>query len=269
MSNPSNPLLRQDAHTNALLGVDFVPMPTRPARGTEVQEDDAGTQDTPQAKIQPSGEPDERARREAQMARLRARYERDAPHDQFVTAHTKIVWGDGDVCARLMFVGEAPGADEDRQGIPFVGRAGQLLNKMIAAMGLSREQVYIANVLKTRPPGNATPTSEEAQASAPYLYGQIGIVRPEAIVTLGLPATRLLLDTNEAMGRMRGHWRVFRVPEGFDPEIVPAESVGFEVPVMPTYHPAYLLRSYTPENRAKVWSDLQQVMERLGLSSGA
>ncbi len=281
MSNPNLNLLRQDAHTNALMGVDFVPLaPSRhlqvddrqPAPGSEARAKAADptpdAAEAPPKNTAPDQPQDERRRRQAQMARLRARYEHDAPHEQFVTAHTKIVWGDGDVCARLMFVGEAPGADEDRQGIPFVGRAGQLLNRMIAAMGLSREQVYIANVLKTRPPGNATPTSEEARASAPYLYGQIAIVQPEAIVTLGLPATRLLLDTNETMGKMRGRWRIFRVPEGIDPDLVPPERVGFEVPVMPTYHPAYLLRSYTPENRAKVWSDLQQVMERLGLSTG-
>ncbi len=204
--------------------------------------------------------------RQAALDALRARYEADAPHKHFVTAFTNIVFGDGSPDARLMFVGEAPGADEDREGIPFVGRAGQLLNKMIVAMGLTREEVYIANVLKTRPPGNATPTSEEAHLCAPYLYGQIGIIRPEVIVTLGLPATRLLLDSNEAMGRLRAKWRTIKVPDGQDPAIIPSESVGHEVMVMPTYHPAYLLRSYTKENREKVWSDLQQVMEHLGLS---
>ncbi len=203
--------------------------------------------------------------RQAALDALRAKYEQDAPHQHFVTAHTNIVFGDGSPNARLMFVGEAPGADEDREGVPFVGRAGQLLNKMIQAMGLSREAVYIANVLKTRPPGNATPTSEEARTCAPYLFGQIGIIRPEVIVTLGLPASRLLLDSTEPMGRLRAKWRVFTVPEGHDPDIVPADSVGQEVMVMPTYHPAFLLRSYTKENREKVWSDLQQVMEKLGL----
>ncbi len=202
--------------------------------------------------------------KQAALDALRAKYEADAPHQHFVTAHTNIVFGDGSPEARLMFVGEAPGADEDREGIPFVGRAGQLLNKMIEAMGLSREEIYIANVLKTRPPGNATPTSEEALLCAPYLYGQIGIIKPEVIVTLGLPATRLLLDSKDSMGRLRANWRTIQVPEGHDPEVVLPESVGHEVQVMPTYHPAYLLRSYTKENREKVWSDLQQVMTRLG-----
>ena len=189
---------------------------------------------------------------------LRERYIADAPHKKFVTAHNNIVFGEGDPCARLMFVGEAPGAEEDKTGRPFVGRAGQLLNKMITAMGLSREQVYIANVLKTRPPDNATPTSDEIRICAPYLFQQIAIIQPAAIVTLGLPATRALLDTVDSMSRLRGRWASFRPPP-------PAEG---PVPVMPTYHPAFLLRSYTEENRSKVWSDLQQVMKRLGLAGG-
>jgi DNA polymerase len=189
------------------------------------------------------------------LAELRARYEREAPHQHFVTDHHNIVFDDGDPCARLMFVGEAPGADEDRTGVPFVGRAGQLLNKMIVAMGLKREEVYIANVLKTRPPDNATPTNDEIRLCAPYLFEQIRIVRPEVIVTLGLPATRALLNTAEAMSRLRGRWASFTPPG--------AESNP--IAVMPTYHPAFLLRSYTDENRAKVWSDLRLVIERLGL----
>ncbi len=184
---------------------------------------------------------------------LRARYERDAPHAPFITSFTNIVFGDGSPAARLMFIGEAPGEQEDLSGLPFVGRAGQLLERMINAMGLRREDVYIANVLKVRPPNNATPTIEETRASAPYLYEQIDIVAPEAIVTLGLPASRTILATEESMGRLRGLWSVFRAPS------------GFEVPVMPTYHPAYLLRAYTTENRAKVWSDLLKVVEKLGM----
>jgi uracil-DNA glycosylase len=192
---------------------------------------------------------------QAALDQLRARYEKDAPHKQFVTAHNSIVFGEGDPCARLMFVGEAPGAEEDRTGRPFVGRAGQLLEKMIGAMGLQRAQVYIANVLKTRPPDNATPTSDEIRICAPYLYHQIAIVQPEVIVTLGLPATRALLNTMDSMSRLRGRWAAFAAPA----------PCGRQIAVMPTYHPAFLLRSYTPENRAKVWSDLQMVMDRLGL----
>jgi DNA polymerase len=185
---------------------------------------------------------------------LRARYEQDAPHQHFVTAHTRIVFGDGDPAARLVFVGEAPGEEEDRTGVPFVGRAGQLLNKMIVAMGLSREEVYICNVLKTRPPNNATPTSREAALCEPYLVEQLSIVSPRVIVTLGLPASRTLLKSEETMTRMRGRWATYRLAD------------GSSVPVMPTYHPAFLLRSYTPENRKKVWDDLQLAMDRLGLA---
>ncbi len=194
---------------------------------------------------------------QAALDSLRARYETDAPHKHFKTDHHSIVWGEGDPRARLMFIGEAPGEEEDKTGRPFVGKAGQLLNKMIAGMGLKREQVYIANVLKTRPPGNATPTTQEAEACAPYLFEQIAIVGPEAIVTLGLPATRLLLATIANMGELRGRWSEFRCAD------------GRKIPVMPTYHPAYLLRSYTDENRAKVWSDLKLVMGKLGFTSAA
>ena len=177
----------------------------------------------------------------------------------FAQGFTNIVFGEGDPCAQLMFIGEAPGQQEDETGRPFVGRAGQLLEKMIVAMGLSRETVYICNVLKTRPPNNATPTTQEAEACAPYLYEQIRIVQPKIIVSLGLPATRTILQTQGSMGSMRGRWHAFPPPAenaigGIDP-----------VAVMPTYHPAYLLRSYTEDNRRKVWSDLQQVQERLGL----
>jgi uracil-DNA glycosylase family 4 len=195
---------------------------------------------------------------EAALAMLRQRYEADAPHRAFVTAHTNIVFGEGDPCARLMFIGEAPGAEEDRTGRPFVGRAGQLLEKMIGAMGLARQQVYIANVLKTRPPDNATPTSEEVRLCAPYLYAQIALIQPEVIVTLGLPASRALLNSVESMSRLRGRWASFAAPA----------PCGRAIPVMPTYHPAFLLRSYTPENRAKVWSDLRMVMDRLGMKAG-
>lgn len=204
-----------------------------------------------------------------QLDELRARYERDAPHQHFVTDHHTIVFGEGDPRARLMFVGEAPGAEEDKVGRPFIGRAGQLLDKMIVAMGLRREDVYIANVLKTRPPNNATPTMDECARCAPYLYEQIAIVQPEVIVTLGLPATRVLLNTQQAMGQLRAHWASYP-PEGWQ-----AGGGGFArapekpIPVMPTYHPAFLLRAYTTDNRQKVWSDLQQVVTRLGLRGGA
>lgn len=220
----------QQAETARLLGVDFVPM----------------------AKVAAPAGPDP-AGAQRRLDELRARYEREAPHQHFATAHTRIVFGEGNPCARLVFVGEAPGEEEDRQGRPFVGRAGQLLNRMISAMGLRREEVYITNVLKTRPPGNATPTLEESRLCAPYLFEQLAIIGPEVVVSLGLPATRVLLGCSDSMSRLRGHWAETELPD------------GRRIPVMPTYHPAYLLRAYSPENRRKVWSDLQQVMERLGL----
>ncbi|MEM7622921.1 MAG: uracil-DNA glycosylase family protein, partial [Planctomycetota bacterium] len=136
---------------------------------------------TPAANLSP-----EQSAAQARLDALRARYEADAPHQHFVTDFNNIVFGEGDPCARLMFIGEAPGANEDAAGRPFVGRAGQLLEKMIVAMGLSRDTVYICNVLKTRPPNNQTPTTKEAALCAPYLVEQISIVDPEVIVVLGL-----------------------------------------------------------------------------------
>ena len=261
----------QAAESSRLLGVDFVPVyggsatidasdapvPSSPAFPAEYAPAPEPPRPLPAIEIKPAS----RKPTDVQEAldALRSRYEADAPHKHFVTAHTRIVFGEGDPCARLMFVGEAPGAEEDRTGRPFVGRAGQLLNKMIAAMGLTREQVYIGNVLKTRPPDNATPTSEEIRLCAPYLFQQIAIIQPEVIVCLGLPATRALLGTMESMSRLRGRWASFHAPP-------PADR---DIPVMPTYHPAFLLRSYTEENRAKVWSDLRLVMERLGLAKAS
>lgn len=249
------------------MGVDFVPA-YRTSAGPDgtPRRDEPNVPATPVASQETLVEvktpaPDRAPRRRDDSQRaldeLLARYIADAPHQHFVTAHTNIVFGDGDPCAELMFVGEAPGEEEDRQGKPFVGRSGQLLDKMIVAMGLDRASVYIANVLKTRPPNNATPTTEEARLCAPYLFEQIQIVAPKALVTLGLPATRLLLGTTEPMGKLRGHWHRFTDP------------AGRVVPVMPTYHPAYLLRNYTAEERGKVWSDLKQVMDKLGPKSSS
>jgi DNA polymerase len=159
---------------------------------------------------------------------------------------TKIVFGVGDPGARLMFVGEGPGAEEDLRGEPFVGRAGQKLDEMIKAIGLTREQVYIANVVKCRPPGNRDPEPDEVATCSPFLLRQIEVIRPRVIVTLGLPAARTLLGLRGGIGAARGHWHSFR-----------------GIPVMPTFHPAYLLRAYTKENRRKVWEDLQAARAKL------
>jgi len=159
---------------------------------------------------------------------------------------TNIVFGVGSPEARLMFVGEAPGEDEDLQGYPFVGKAGQLLTKMIEAMGLRREDVYICNTVKCRPPNNRNPEPDELLACEPFLKGQLVAVKPEAIVTLGKFAAQALLREQTPITRLRGQWREY---EG--------------IPVMPTFHPAYLLRS--PAEKGKVWDDLKQVMKRLRL----
>ncbi len=165
-------------------------------------------------------------------------------------SRTQTVFGEGDPDAAIMFIGEGPGQTEDEMGRPFVGKSGELLDKMIVAMGFSRDTVYIANVVKCRPPGNRTPTPAEAATCSTYLQRQIAWVRPRAIVTLGGPAAKLILNTSEGITRIRGQWRSY---DALDPPI----------PVMPTFHPAFLLRSYTKDNREKVWSDLQGVMERI------
>src|SRR6185312_12930496 len=148
-----------------------------------------------------------------------------------------IVFGDGDPNARLMFVGEGPGADEDAQGLPFVGRAGQLLNNMIAAMGLKREEVYIANIVKCRPPGNRVPEPVEAQTCSQFLLRQIDVVQPEVIVALGSTAATYLLGVRKSLSALRGRWHNCR---------------GAKLAV--TYHPAFLLRD--PRQKAEAWKDL-------------
>jgi len=230
------------------------PVESRPAVETvAIARPPAVPQAIPAAPI--AAAPVDRAGREAALAELRERHDRECPHCTTATAHTHTVFGEGDPEARLMFVGEAPGETEDQLGRPFVGRAGEKLDEMIAAMGLRRDQVYIANVLKSRPPDNRTPLQHEVDACGPYLLEQIRILRPQVIVTLGGPATKLLLGTEVGITRLRGAWQAWKAPEG-----------GLEIPLMPTYHPAYLLRNYTPKTRSEVWSDLQAVMGALGLS---
>lgn len=168
---------------------------------------------------------------------------------------TRTVFGQGNVDARIAFVGEGPGYDEDQQGLAFVGKAGQLLTKMIEAMGLTRDEVYICNVVKCRPPGNRTPTAEEILACNPYLLEQLETIQPEVIVALGAPAAKTLLHTAETIGRLRGRFHEYFYSG--------TPGMGPSVPVMPTYHPAYLLRS--PEEKGKAWQDIQAVMQHLGL----
>jgi uracil-DNA glycosylase family 4 len=185
------------------------------------------------------------ALREAALVCLRC------PH--LVRTRTQVVFGVGNPNAELMFVGEAPGADEDAQGEPFVGRAGQLLTKIIEAMGFRREEVYIANVLKCRPDmpagvsGNRKPTAEEMKTCLPWLEKQIELIKPRAMVALGATALEGLLGATTAVSKVRGRWLDFH-----------------GTPVMATYHPAYLLRNQSVTEKRKVWEDMLQVLERLG-----
>ena len=164
---------------------------------------------------------------------------------QLCMHRTNPVFGEGSLQAKLMFIGEGPGADEDRTGRPFVGKAGQLLDKMICAMQFSREEVYIANIVKCRPPDNRLPAPDEAVKCLPFLHAQIDIIRPEVIVLLGATAVKFLLNTPHGISRMRGRWASFE-----------------NIPVMPTFHPAFLLRQESAKREA--WQDLQMVMARFG-----
>lgn len=194
----------------------------------------------------------------ARLAELETRHARECPHCTVATAHERLVFGEGSPSAEIVFIGEAPGETEDRLGRPFVGRAGEKLDEMISAMGFRREEVYIANVLKSRPPDNRTPLAHEVERCGPYLLAQLAVIRPKVIVTLGGPAAKLLLATELGISRLRGIARTV--------ELGRAEGSPFEVPVMPTYHPAYLLRNYTRETRLEVWDDLRKVLAILGRS---
>lgn len=187
------------------------------------------------------------------MADLRARALvcQKCPH--LAAARRNVVFGVGDIHSPLMFVGEAPGADEDEQGEPFVGKAGQLLTKIIQTMGFSRQTVYIANILKCRPDtpgqlaGNRKPTPEEMKTCLPYLLAQIDLIQPKVIVALGATAVEGLFGKTIGITKLRGNWKAFR-----------------NTPVMPTYHPAYLLRNQALFEKRRVWEDMLQVLERLG-----
>jgi uracil-DNA glycosylase len=178
------------------------------------------------------------------------------PH--LASSRRNVVFGVGSPDAELMFIGEAPGADEDEQGEPFVGRAGQLLTRIIQAMGLTRDTVYIGNILKCRPDtpgqaaGNRKPTPEEMQTCIPFLHEQIDLIRPKVIVALGATAVEGLLGKTIGITKLRGTWKVYR-----------------GIPLMPTYHPAYLLRNQAPTEKRRVWEDMLKVMERLGLPISA
>jgi DNA polymerase len=193
------------------------------------------------------------ADKEALLAPIRARVAVCVKCPHLAASRTQTVFGVGDPDAELMFIGEAPGADEDARGEPFVGRAGQLLTKIIETMGFRRAEVYIANVLKCRPDmprgssGNRPPTPVEMQTCLPYLAEQIGIIQPKVLIALGATAVEGLLGTRGTMREMRGKWHSHA-----------------ETPLMITYHPSYLLRNQAPSEKRKVWEDMLQVLERIG-----
>ncbi|MHC4411425.1 MAG: uracil-DNA glycosylase [Planctomycetota bacterium] len=167
------------------------------------------------------------------------------------STRTNGVPGEGSPKARIVFVGEAPGADEDAQGRPFVGRAGRLLDDIIKACGLKRSDVFICNILKCRPPGNRDPKPDEIIKCLPYLQRQLELINPEIVVALGAHAARTLLNTNRSIGQLRGRFHDYYTGFGRP-----------SVKLMPTYHPAYLLRNYSGDNRRRVWEDMKKVLNK-------
>ncbi len=229
-----NKVVRQHAEMNDFLSGGFAVREKIPAH----EESDTGGSNT-DAQIELDGIADEvRQCRKCQLGSLR----------------TNAVPGEGNPDAQIFFIGEGPGAEEDARGRPFVGRAGQLLDKIIAAMKLKRSDVFIGNILKCRPPGNRDPKPDEIVSCLPYLQRQIEVITPSIIVALGAHAARTLLNTNKPIGQLRGRFQ----------EYVPGFGKA-PIKLMPTYHPAYLLRNYSHDNRRRVWEDMKKVLAELGL----
>jgi uracil-DNA glycosylase len=212
------------------------PMPPRPAPGV------AAPPQQPSLAFEPAKPAAAAPRRTLEEIRQELG---DCTRCKLCKGRTNIVFGVGNPKAELVFVGEGPGADEDAQGIPFVGKAGQLLTKMIEAMGFTRDEVYICNVVKCRPPGNRNPEPDEIEACEPFLKAQLASIHPKVIVALGKFAAQTLTRDSTPITRLRGNWREY---EG--------------IPLMPTFHPAYLLRS--PGEKKLAWADLKQVMKLFG-----
>lgn len=242
---------RQLLAVEELLGGTYIPAGRNPLPEVELPAEGAEKTDQSSAAVSALGRDE----------RIEAFRKMDAEEVSVCTkcrlceTRTNTVFGEGDPEADLVFIGEAPGGDEDASGRPFVGRAGKLLTKMIEAMGLTREQVFICNVIKCRPPGNRNPQPDEVAACWDYLMRQLRVLQPKVIVTLGNPATQGLLQTRTGITRLRGTWqRLGDLADGHG-----------GTAVMPTFHPSYVLRQYNHDTRSKVWSDLQQVMDLLGL----
>ncbi len=247
---------------DGLLGVEAVPVRREVAAGIVEAERPAPTEtrvDVPRSaapvqqmpRVTPAV-PELSGDKAARLQQLSEKLHADPAITALVQPGTKIVFGEGDPDAALMFVGEGAGATEAKMGRPFVGPAGELLDKMIVAMGLSRDSVYITNMVHFRPPENRVPTPEEVELGRPYLLGTIQTVRPKVIVCLGGTAAKNMLQTSTGITRLRGQWHQYH-------------DVQPPIDLMPTFHPAFLLRSYTRDNRGKAWSDLQKVMEKLGI----
>ena len=223
------------------------------AHGTNGDNGNNGT-DAPVPEVQANGHVEQPPEKdlETAMADLRQRASVCLKCPHLVKSRKNVVFGVGDIHAQLMFVGEAPGADEDAQGEPFVGAAGQLLTRIIKTMGLSRETVYIANILKCRPDtpgqssGNRKPTADEMKTCLPYLLEQIDLIRPKVLVALGATAIEGVLGAGGGISKLRGKFQTFR-----------------NIPLMPTFHPAYLLRNQALTEKRKVWEDMLRVMEKL------
>jgi DNA polymerase len=224
-------------------------VPVRVPPPTQIPPPSAPVVPIPSSVVRSTSSPD----KAAAFAALRERALACVKCPNLVAARKNVVFGVGSIDAQLMFVGEAPGADEDAQGEPFVGAAGQLLSKIITATGLSRADVYIANILKCRPDmpagssGNRKPTPEEMQTCIPFLHEQIDLIKPKVLVALGGTAVEGLLNKS-GITKLRGQWQTYR-----------------GIPLMPTYHPAYLLRNQAMAEKRRVWEDMLQVMEKLGL----
>ena len=199
-----------------------------------------------------AGSRDERL---ARLAEIESRHAATCQLCAFAGANGKLVFGEGAPDAEIMFVGEVPGDPEERVGRPFMGPAGEKLDEMIRAMGLTRADVYIASVLKSRLPGDRAPTPEDIAACGPYLLEQVLAVQPRVLVTMGGPATKWICGVDAGISRIRGTWQSWTPPGG---------ASCPSIPVMPTYHPSYVLRTYTRQVRAEVWSDLRAVLARIG-----
>ena len=223
---------------------DFEALPARPIDPGPRELSRPGERTTTEER--PLGVPDDRPFGDApNLEKVRAELG-DCTRCGLSKGRTNIVFGDGNPNADLMFVGEGPGQTEDERGLPFVGRAGELLTKMIEkGLGIPRSDVYICNIVKCRPPGNRTPLPDEVATCRPFLFGQIDAIQPKVIVSLGKPATSLLLGRDVSIMRMRGNWFEYR-----------------GIPLIPTLHPAYVLRQYTPEVRRQVWEDLKAALSR-------